>query len=100
MPKSKARRGANGGGTLYHRADGRWEGRYTVGFDPGTGRRLPELPPGLHGAMNGASALPMRWAAVSIRILCGQTSSALQRVSACRMPVYTICGTQTQRLRW
>ena len=38
MPKSKARRGANGGGTLYHRTDGRWEGRYTVGFDPGTGK--------------------------------------------------------------
>lgn len=38
--KRNARRGANGGGTLYHRADGRWEGRYTVGFDPGTGKPI------------------------------------------------------------
>ena len=33
----KTTRGANGGGTIRKRSDGRWEARYSLGFDPKTG---------------------------------------------------------------
>lgn len=39
MPR-KQNRSAQGGGTIRQRADGRWEGRYTVGRDPGTGKQI------------------------------------------------------------
>lgn len=32
-------RSASGGGTIRKRSDGRWEARYTVGFDPKTGKQ-------------------------------------------------------------
>jgi len=35
----KANRSAQGAGTIRQRSDGRWEARYTVGRDPGTGRQ-------------------------------------------------------------
>lgn len=35
----KATRNAQGGGTIRQRKDGRWEARYTVGRDPGTGKQ-------------------------------------------------------------
>ena len=35
-----ASRNAQGGGTIRHRSDGRWEARYTVGRDPGTGKQI------------------------------------------------------------
>lgn len=35
-----AKRRANGEGSIRHRADGRWEGRYTEGYDPDTGKRI------------------------------------------------------------
>lgn len=38
MPR-KATRAASGGGTIRQRPDGRWEARYTVGHDPGTGKQ-------------------------------------------------------------
>ena len=38
MP-AKKRRDA-GDGTIRHRADGRWEGRYTVGYHPETGKQI------------------------------------------------------------
>ena len=31
---------ANGEGNIRKRKDGRWEGRYTAGYDPKTGKRL------------------------------------------------------------
>ena len=34
-----AKRRANGEGSIRKRADGRWEGRYTVGHDPVTGKQ-------------------------------------------------------------
>ena len=34
-----AKRRANGEGSIRKRADGRWEGRYTVGYDPETGKQ-------------------------------------------------------------
>lgn len=34
-----AKRRANGEGSIRKRADGRWEGRYTVGYDPKTGKQ-------------------------------------------------------------
>ena len=34
------RRGAQGGGTIRQRSDGRWEARYTIGRDPGTGKQV------------------------------------------------------------
>ena len=36
----KATRSARGGGTIRQRSDGRWEARFTVGRDPGTGKQL------------------------------------------------------------
>lgn len=36
-PSSK---NAKGGGTIRQRSDGRWEARYTVGRDPGTGKQI------------------------------------------------------------
>ena len=38
MPGSK--RGARGGGSIRKRKDGRWEARFTIGIDPGTGKDL------------------------------------------------------------
>ena len=35
-----AKRRANGEGSIRKRKDGRWEGRYTVGYDPETGKRI------------------------------------------------------------
>ena len=34
-----AKRRANGEGSIRKRSDGRWEGRYTVGYDPETGKQ-------------------------------------------------------------
>ena len=39
MPR-KTTRNASGSGTIRQRKDGRWEGRYTVGRDPGTGKQI------------------------------------------------------------
>ena len=36
MPKRRA----NGEGSIRKRKDGRWEGRYTAGYDPVTGKRI------------------------------------------------------------
>lgn len=36
----KSTRNAQGGGTIRQRKDGRWEARYTVGRDPGTGMQV------------------------------------------------------------
>ena len=38
MPR-KAKKNAQGAGTIRKRTDGRWEARYTVGFDPVTGKQ-------------------------------------------------------------
>ena len=35
-----AKRRANGGGSIRKRSDGRWEGRYTAGHDPETGKAI------------------------------------------------------------
>ena len=35
-----AKKRANGEGSLRKRSDGRWEGRYTAGRDPGTGKAI------------------------------------------------------------
>ena len=35
-----AKRRANGEGNIRKRKDGRWEGRYTAGYDPTTGKRI------------------------------------------------------------
>lgn len=40
MPRRTNTRGAQGGGSIRQRPDGRWEARYTVGRDPGTGRQV------------------------------------------------------------
>lgn len=39
MPR-KSTRAAQGGGTIRQRPDGRWEARFTVGRDPGTGKQI------------------------------------------------------------
>ena len=33
-------KGAKGGGTIRQRPDGRWEARYPLGIDPGTGKQI------------------------------------------------------------
>lgn len=38
MPR-KAKKNAQGAGTIRKRPDGRWEARYTIGFDPTTGKQ-------------------------------------------------------------
>lgn len=40
MPRKSNTRGAQGAGTIRQRKDGRWEARYTVGRDPGTGKQI------------------------------------------------------------
>jgi len=40
MPKKKNSRSASGAGSIRQRKDGRWEGRYSAGRDPGTGRQV------------------------------------------------------------
>ena len=35
-----AKRGARGEGSLRKHSDGRWEGRYTIGRDPKTGKLI------------------------------------------------------------
>lgn len=40
MPRKSNARGAQGGGTIRQRSDGRWEARITVGRDPGTGKQI------------------------------------------------------------
>ena len=40
MPNRKSTRNAQGGGSIRQRPDGRWEARYTVGRDPGTGKQV------------------------------------------------------------
>ncbi len=35
-----AKRRANGEGNIHKRKDGRWEGRYTAGYDPATDKRI------------------------------------------------------------
>ena len=40
MPKRRA----NGEGNIRKRKDGRWEGRYTAGYDPETGKRIGVVP--------------------------------------------------------
>ncbi len=40
MAKRSTTRNAQGGGSIRQRKDGRWEARYTVGRDPGTGKQI------------------------------------------------------------
>ena len=35
-----AKKRANGEGNIRKRKDGRWEGRYTAGYNPETGKRI------------------------------------------------------------
>ncbi len=35
-----AKKRANGEGNIRKRSDGRWEGRYTAGYHPDTGKRI------------------------------------------------------------
>ena len=39
MPKRKTTRNTQGSGSIRQRPDGRWEGRYTVGVNPATGKQ-------------------------------------------------------------
>ena len=40
MPRKSNTRAAQGAGTIRQRKDGRWEARYTIGRDPGTGKQV------------------------------------------------------------
>ena len=39
MPR-KSKKNAQGAGTIRKRSDGRWEARFTTGFDPATGKQV------------------------------------------------------------
>ena len=39
MSNKKSTKNAKGSGTIRKRSDGRWEGRYTIGHDPMTGKQ-------------------------------------------------------------
>lgn len=39
MPR-KAKKNAQGAGTIRKRSDGRWEARFTTGFNPATGKQI------------------------------------------------------------
>ena len=40
MARKKKARNPAGQGSIRQRSDGRWEGKYTVGYDPGTGKQI------------------------------------------------------------
>ena len=40
LANKKTTKNAKGAGTIRKRPDGRWEGRYSVGFDPKTGKQI------------------------------------------------------------
>ena len=40
MSNNKTTKNAKGGGTIRKRSDGRWEARYSIGFDPKTGKQI------------------------------------------------------------
>ena len=40
MANKKTTKNAKGAGTIRKRPDGRWEGRYSLGFDPKTGKQI------------------------------------------------------------
>ena len=53
----KATRGVHGNGTIRQRSDGRWEARYTVGRDPGTGKQVQRS---IYGSTQKEVALKLR----------------------------------------
>ena len=40
MANKKTTKNAKGAGTIRKRSDGRWEARYSMGFDPKTGKQI------------------------------------------------------------
>lgn len=44
-----AKKRANGEGSIRRKPNGRWEGRYTQGIDPSTGRAIQKAYPRKHG---------------------------------------------------
>lgn len=48
-----AKKRANGEGNIRKRSDGRWEGRYTAGYHPETGKRIK--------APKSRKPKPLRW---------------------------------------
>ena len=38
-----AKKRANGEGSIRRRSNGRWEGRYTAGIDPATGKAMQKM---------------------------------------------------------
>ena len=51
MSKKKRNKRANGEGSIVNRSDGRWEGRYSLGFDPETGKQIRPLRRALGGPL-------------------------------------------------
>ena len=53
-----AKRRASGEGNIRKRKDGRWEGRYTAGHDPRTGKRITKNVLGKTQAEESRSSIP------------------------------------------
>ena len=62
MPR-KATRNAQGGGSIRKRPDGRWEARYTIGRDPGTGKQVQKS---VYGKTQGEVRKKLQQATTSI----------------------------------
>ncbi|MCL2084664.1 MAG: site-specific integrase [Oscillospiraceae bacterium] len=63
MPKTSTTRAAQGSGTIRQRKDGRWEARYTIGRDPGTGKQIQRS---VYGATQAEVRKKLQQAAVDI----------------------------------
>lgn len=63
MPRKKEGRAAQGSGNIRKRSDGRWEARYTVGRDPGTGKQVRRS---VYGATQGEVRKKLQAICVSI----------------------------------
>lgn len=63
MSEKRVRRAAQGSGTIRQRPDGRWEARYTVGRDPGTGKQIQRS---IYGATQKDVRLKLQQATIDI----------------------------------
>ena len=91
-----AKKRANGEGNIRKRADGRWEGRYTAGYHPETGKRIiknvlgktqaeckAKLKKAIEESRHWMSAAPMN---TRLPLGCGRGSSSIPSYTSVRLP--------------
>ena len=94
-----AKKRANGEGNIRKRADGRWEGRYTAGYHPETGKRIIKNVLGKTQAECKAKLRPIAsdrvkgslsgwgWSKLMVRLPCGSPSISSTFFPACASPI-------------